>query len=336
MEAALLASAAEILETEGPDALSVRRIAAAADVAPMGVYNHFESKFGIVEALFVQGFERLGDAMTTIADIQDPYEALREGGRRYRALALAHPMVYQLMFLRAVPGLRTKRPAARGRRRGVRQPGRRRQRAMAAGVIAEAAPTETAQLIWANIHGWVSLELLGIGFVEDQEAGIRPGVHDAAAGAPPLTAGPLPAGNTIPPARPHAVCPAQRGSGRSRFQCRATDGYHRVSPSRTRDHPEPGDGALPALVVAVEQLDREGQCVPDVPAQAGVVGVVGVPDGGLPEADVARSDVEVPRLQPEVLRIRVRDVVVHQRRRDASIRTARPARIPTLRSEMAR
>jgi hypothetical protein len=42
---------------------------------------------------------------------------------------------------------------------------------MASGVIAEAPPTETAQLIWASIHGWVSLELLGIGFVEDQAAG---------------------------------------------------------------------------------------------------------------------------------------------------------------------
>ena len=100
----MLASAAEILETEGPDGLSVRRIAAAAHVAPMGVYNHFESKYGIVEALFIQGFERLSEAMAPIADIPDPYEALREAGRRYRALALAHPMVYQVMFLRAVPG----------------------------------------------------------------------------------------------------------------------------------------------------------------------------------------------------------------------------------------
>ena len=42
---------------------------------------------------------------------------------------------------------------------------------MRAGAIAEASPTDTAQLIWATIHGWVSLELLGIGFVEDQDAG---------------------------------------------------------------------------------------------------------------------------------------------------------------------
>ena len=72
MEAALLSSAADILETEGPDGLSVRRIAAAAKVAPMGVYNHFESKFGIVEALFVQGFERLGAEMAAMAQIDDP------------------------------------------------------------------------------------------------------------------------------------------------------------------------------------------------------------------------------------------------------------------------
>jgi len=42
---------------------------------------------------------------------------------------------------------------------------------MAAGALANASPTETAHLIWSSIHGWVSLELLGIGFVEDQAAG---------------------------------------------------------------------------------------------------------------------------------------------------------------------
>src|ERR1700692_4733739 len=104
MESALLEAASELLEQEGPDALSIRRIAAAAGVAPMGVYNHFSSKSGIVEALFVQGFDRLGQAMVSLNEIADPLDALSEAGRRYRSLALAHPMAYQLMFLRAVPG----------------------------------------------------------------------------------------------------------------------------------------------------------------------------------------------------------------------------------------
>ena len=171
MVEALLTSAADILETEGPDALSVRRIAADAKVAPMGVYNHFDSKNGIIDALFKQGFERLGEALTTIADIQDPYEALREGGRRYRALALAHPMAYQLMFLRSVPGYEPTDGAHEVAFRAFDSLVAAVQRAMAAGVIAEGSPTETAQVIWSSIHGWVSLELLGIGFVEDQDAG---------------------------------------------------------------------------------------------------------------------------------------------------------------------
>jgi len=171
MEDALLASAADVLESEGPDGLSVRRIAAAAGVAPMGVYNHFESKFGIVEALFIQGFERLGAAMQAMAQIPDPSEALLEGARRYRALALAHPMAYQVMFLRAVPGFQPS-IGALGQCTGTFDSlVAGVERAMRAGVIVEGEPTETAQVIWATIHGWVSLELLGLGFVEDQDAG---------------------------------------------------------------------------------------------------------------------------------------------------------------------
>ena len=171
MEEALLASASDILESEGPDGLSVRRIAAAAGVAPMGVYNHFESKFGIVEALFIQGFGRLGAEMQAMAQIADPFEALLEGARRYRALALAHPMAYQVMFLRAVPGFQPS-IGALGQCTGTFDSlVTAVERAMRAGVIAEGEPTETAQVIWAAIHGWVSLELLGLGFVEDQDAG---------------------------------------------------------------------------------------------------------------------------------------------------------------------
>jgi AcrR family transcriptional regulator len=163
MEATLLSAAADILETEGPDALSVRRIAAAAGVAPMGVYNHFDSKSGIIDALFIQGFERLRLALAGIADVHDPYEALREGGRRYRALALAHPKVYGLMFLRSIPGYEPSERALEIAVGAFDALVAAVQRAMAAGVLAEAEPTETARIIWANVHGWVSLELLDIG-----------------------------------------------------------------------------------------------------------------------------------------------------------------------------
>ncbi len=171
MESALLDAASELLEQEGPDALSIRRIAAAAGVAPMGVYNHFNSKSGIVEALFVEGFERLGEAMVSLSEIDDPVEALFEGGRRYRSLALAHPMAYQVMFLRAVRGFEPSDAALVGAARAFDGLAATVQRAMRAGALIEGDPAMTAQMIWAGIHGWVSLELCGMGFVEDQDAG---------------------------------------------------------------------------------------------------------------------------------------------------------------------
>jgi AcrR family transcriptional regulator len=173
---ALLDAASDILETEGPDALSVRRIASAAGVAPMGVYNHFESKNGIIDALFMQGFERLRQALATaIAEKQDPYEALREGGRRYRALALAHPMAYQLMFMRTIPGYEPSETAYTVAAGAFESLVDAVVRAMHAGVLATAPPTEIAQIIWSSLHGWVSLELIGIGFVEDQDTAYERG-----------------------------------------------------------------------------------------------------------------------------------------------------------------
>jgi len=171
MEAALLEAADKLLETEGPDALSVRRIAAAAGVAPMGVYNHFSSKFGIVEALFEQGFERLREAVTSAGPNEDPLEDLREVGRRYRALALAHPMTYQLMFLRAVPGYEPSAHAQEVAAKAFEALAAKVRRAMDAGALQEAPELDTAQQIWSAVHGSVSLELMGHGFVEDPAEG---------------------------------------------------------------------------------------------------------------------------------------------------------------------
>ncbi|GGV31282.1 hypothetical protein GCM10010182_63390 [Actinomadura cremea] len=55
---ALLRAARELLDERGPSGLAIRDIAARAGVAPMGVYNRFGSKDGILNALLEQGFYR--------------------------------------------------------------------------------------------------------------------------------------------------------------------------------------------------------------------------------------------------------------------------------------
>ena len=101
---ALLDSAIDLLEREGPEALTVRRIASGAGVSPTSVYNHFDGKNGIVDAIFRHGFAELSTALEKMALIHDPRDALLEGADLYRQLALDQPTTYTVMFLKPVAG----------------------------------------------------------------------------------------------------------------------------------------------------------------------------------------------------------------------------------------
>ena len=169
----LLDAAAEILETEGPDALSIRRIASRAGVAPMGVYNHFDSKAGIMDALFARSFSRLATAMESLDEIDDPLEALLVAGERYRALALSHPEAYRLMFQRSIKGFEPSDEAKQVALDSLAQLVRAVTRAIDTGALAPRDPMMATQMLWASCHGWVTLELDGLAGFLDSEEGAR-------------------------------------------------------------------------------------------------------------------------------------------------------------------
>ena len=93
---AVLAAALEIIDRDGADALSMRRLARALGRDPMILYRHAPSKAALLD----------GVAETVLAQLRvdsaDPDWAgqLREVARRYRALALAHPNVVPLIVTR--------------------------------------------------------------------------------------------------------------------------------------------------------------------------------------------------------------------------------------------
>ena len=97
----VLAAALEIIDREGADALSMRRLARALDRDPTIVYRHAPGKAVVLD----------GVAETVLAQLQvdsaapDWATQLRAVARRYRALALAHPHVVPLLVTRplAVP-----------------------------------------------------------------------------------------------------------------------------------------------------------------------------------------------------------------------------------------
>jgi AcrR family transcriptional regulator len=169
VERALLEAAERLLETEGPDALSVRRIASEAGVAPMSVYNRFEGKNGIVDELFTRGFDELSERMRSI-DVRDPIEALHETGRRYGAFGREHPAMYAVMFEQAVPGYEPSEEAIVHASRCFEELATHVRRAMAAGAIVDGDAQDVAQQLWSACHGAVSLQLRGFGCVDDMVA----------------------------------------------------------------------------------------------------------------------------------------------------------------------
>ena len=168
---AILDAATRILETEGVEALAIRRIASEAGVAPMSAYNHFASKAGIIDALYMEGFRRLGRAFEEAASLHDPIAALSEMGRRYRALGLEHPASYRLMFMDALDGYEPGEAAAATAEATFSCLVRAVSRCMETGAMEERDAHLAAQMIWATSHGWVSLEILGLNKVTDLDLG---------------------------------------------------------------------------------------------------------------------------------------------------------------------
>ena len=72
-------------------------MAAQAGIAPMGVYNRFGGKDGLIDALLIIGFDRLRASIAG-GDEPDLLERLRACGMRYRRFALENRHFYAIMF----------------------------------------------------------------------------------------------------------------------------------------------------------------------------------------------------------------------------------------------
>jgi AcrR family transcriptional regulator len=156
--AALLAAAHDLLATEGPGGLTVRRIAAAAGMSTMNVYSRFGGKDGVLDELYTDGFRRLGEAIEAARDTDDPGGDLRRCAELYRSFAREHPTYYSLMFDRVVPEFEPSAAAQEIAIGTLVKLQHRVERAMAAGAIRPGESFAVATALWACMHGLVSLE----------------------------------------------------------------------------------------------------------------------------------------------------------------------------------
>lgn len=165
MRAELVRAALTVLQRDGAAKLTVRKITEEAGCSTTGVYTWFGGKQGLVEAIFVDGFESFDRALDPHLEVDD----LAGAGRAYRRFALSHQMQYLVMFGRAVPDYE---PSDAARERAIVSFTKLTE---AVGRVWRSAgvdddPAAAAFHLFATVHGYVMLELAGMGPDDDTEA----------------------------------------------------------------------------------------------------------------------------------------------------------------------
>jgi AcrR family transcriptional regulator len=121
----------------------------------MGVYTHFGSKQGLLEQLYLHGFRCLEDRLDSVPAGGRGRRELLAFALAYRAFALDNEALYGLMFERAAPDFI---PSDASRLAALTT------FEMLATRVADWRPDFTnpaaaAHLLWATMHGLVSIEL---------------------------------------------------------------------------------------------------------------------------------------------------------------------------------
>jgi AcrR family transcriptional regulator len=129
--AQLVAVAAELLATGGPDAVTTRSVALAAGVQAPTIYRLFGDKNGLIDAVVEHGFASYLAGKSPVGAAGDPVESLRAGWELHVGFGLANPELFRLMHaaLRTPDGLATAEAGIvvlRARVHGVAEAGRLR------------------------------------------------------------------------------------------------------------------------------------------------------------------------------------------------------------------
>lgn len=156
---ALRQAAHDLLASEGPSALTVRRLAAAAGMSTMNIYSRFGGKDGVVEELYLAGFHALAEQMEGDGPTDDPMADLEACGRAYRTFAQQNPTYYSVMFDRTIPGFEPSEEARAAAFGTLEALADKIERAMQAGHLRTQDPLHTAISVWSTCHGLMSLEL---------------------------------------------------------------------------------------------------------------------------------------------------------------------------------
>jgi AcrR family transcriptional regulator len=153
----LLLSAINILKRDGPNALTVRRVAEDVNASTKLIYTHFGGKNGLFEAVYLESFAALTKAFKKCLVDEEPNQQLLRVTRAYRDFALSEPDLYSVMFGDLGVGWEVPLQARRQAWQSFKT-----MRDVLSRCLTKENESESeraAYLLWAAMHGVVSLEI---------------------------------------------------------------------------------------------------------------------------------------------------------------------------------
>jgi len=155
----LLDRAAALVFDRGPDALSLRRLAADANTSTTAVYSLFGNKAGLLDSLYQEAVRRFAARLATVEASDDPAADIVALGVAYRDYALSEPHLYTIMFTRRQKDDSEDDSEAASTIEPLKDAVRRGQEA---GQLVNAPAELIALACWGVAHGLVSIELAEI------------------------------------------------------------------------------------------------------------------------------------------------------------------------------
>jgi AcrR family transcriptional regulator len=163
----MLDAATRLLTEEGPAALTVRKVAEAVNCSTTLLYSLFGGKDGLSNELYLEGFARLKAEFATGPTLLDTHkepnglQRLNEIAQTYHRYAKSNPSYYMVMFGDAIAGFVPPLESRNQAWESLAVMIDAFDECMQAGALPRTDPTAAARLLWAAMHGAVSLELKG-------------------------------------------------------------------------------------------------------------------------------------------------------------------------------
>ena len=97
LKAALIEASEEIIRAEGVEGFTLRKAAKSAGVSPGAPSHHFSGTKGLLTAIAIRTFEKLGAELNTLPSSGIPAQDLRTQGLGYVKFAARHPGLFRLI-----------------------------------------------------------------------------------------------------------------------------------------------------------------------------------------------------------------------------------------------